>query len=231
MAADAEIEDAVRGADPERWLATRFIADAVARRDVLAIYAFDHQLARAGRVASTSLVAEIRLTWWLEALDEIFDGRVVRAHPVVQALAEAVRRRDLSRDLLTGMIATRLDQIDLERLTEPEALIWARDIAGASARLAAQVLDPAGRPDAAGPAGELWGVSVLAGQGAVDRDWAAKNIGLMASAARVAARRLGVAAFPAIAHAALARGRLRPAPLSDAERRLRLIWAVASGRV
>ena len=37
---------------------------------VVAIYAFDHELARAPKVASNALLGEIRLTWWREVLDE-----------------------------------------------------------------------------------------------------------------------------------------------------------------
>ena len=36
----------VRRVDPDRWLATRFVADPVARADLLTLYAFDHELAR-----------------------------------------------------------------------------------------------------------------------------------------------------------------------------------------
>ena len=81
----------VRRADPDRWLSSRFIADPAARRDVVAIYAFDHELQRAVSVASTPLIAEIRLAWWRETLDEAFAGAVVRRHPVAEALTHAIR--------------------------------------------------------------------------------------------------------------------------------------------
>ena len=78
----------MRRVDPDRWLSSRFIADPSARADVIALYAYDHELARAPRVASNPLLGEIRLTWWREALDEIYgENRPVRAHPGAQALA------------------------------------------------------------------------------------------------------------------------------------------------
>ena len=85
-----DLDALVRRVDPDRWLSSRFIADPGARADVIALYAFDHELARAPRWRSNALLGEIRLTWWREALDEIFDGRPVRRHPTAQALAEAV---------------------------------------------------------------------------------------------------------------------------------------------
>ncbi len=66
---DDDLDQLIRRVDPDRWLTSRFISDQRARAGVLALYAFDHELARASRVASTQLLAEIRLTWWREALD------------------------------------------------------------------------------------------------------------------------------------------------------------------
>ncbi|HEY9218896.1 MAG TPA: squalene/phytoene synthase family protein, partial [Phenylobacterium sp.] len=90
---DSDLDSLVQRVDPDRWLSSRFIADPAARADVIAVYAFDHELARAPRVASEPLLGEIRLTWWSEVLDEIFAGGAVRHHPGAQALANAVRRR------------------------------------------------------------------------------------------------------------------------------------------
>ncbi|MFN9711725.1 MAG: hypothetical protein ACK547_01920 [Alphaproteobacteria bacterium] len=58
-----DLDDLIRRVDPERWLSSRFIADEAARADVIALYAYDHELARAPRVASNPLLGEIRLTW------------------------------------------------------------------------------------------------------------------------------------------------------------------------
>ena len=99
-----DLDDLIRRVDPDRWLTSRFVGDAAARGDLIALYAYDHELARARRVASNPLMAEIRLTWWREALDEIYEGRPVRRHPAAEALAAAVRRRSLPRAPLEAMI-------------------------------------------------------------------------------------------------------------------------------
>ena len=64
-----DLDALVARVDPDRWLSSRLIADPEARADAIAIYAYDHELARAPRVASNPLLGEIRLTWWREVLD------------------------------------------------------------------------------------------------------------------------------------------------------------------
>jgi len=111
--APAEDLDAlVRRVDGDRWLASRFVADAGTRTDLIALYAFDHELARAGAVTSTPLLAEIRLTWWREMLDEAYEGRAVRRHPTAQALALAIGRRSLPREPLEALIDGRIAELD-----------------------------------------------------------------------------------------------------------------------
>src|ERR1700678_1084633 len=92
-----DLDDVVRRGDPDRWLATRFIGDRGARADVVALYAFDHELSRARRVASNPLIAEMRLAGWRDAVAEIWAGERTRAHPVARALAAVRGRRDLPR--------------------------------------------------------------------------------------------------------------------------------------
>lgn len=210
-----DLDDLIRRTDPDRWLSSRFIADPAARADVIVLYAYDHELARAPKVASNPLLGEIRLTWWREVLDEVFEGRDVRRHPTAQALAEVVRRRGLPRDPLEDMIDARYRELDASPMSEAEALEWARGTGGRVAELAARILDPAQDGADAAPAGAAWALARkgLAVQGADE--------------ARAAARRLSAAAFPAAAHASLT---LQPAR-SELARRLRLIWAVARGRI
>ncbi|HEY3694999.1 squalene/phytoene synthase family protein [Phenylobacterium sp.] len=223
----SDLDALVRRVDPDRWLSSRFIADAAARVDVVAVYAFDHELARAPKVASSALLGEIRLTWWREALDEIFEDRPVRRHPTAQALAEVVRRRGLSRTPLETMIDGRYRELEPAPLAGEEALQWAGDTAGSAAVAAAWILDPHGSADAARPAGAAWAL----GRRLASGDLGTEGPGMLRdalAAARAHARRLGVAAFPAVAHAALASG--RPGG-SELGKRLKLTWAVARGRI
>lgn len=186
MATDLEDLDAsVRRHDPDRWLASRFIADLEERACVVALYAFNHEIARVAGAVSNALMGEIRLTWWAEAVAEIYEGRPVRKHPVTLALAEAIRRHDLPREGFEMLIEARFPELDGAPVDpdKSEATLMA---------LAATVL---GAPEI-----DLRAVGrFYAGQG--DR-----------AQANQAAAALPVQAFPAVAYATLA-GRGQATPL------------------
>jgi 15-cis-phytoene synthase len=215
LSADGELDSSVRRADPDRWLASRFIGDIQARADVVAIYAYDHELDRAGRVTSNALLAEIRLTWWREVLDEMYAGGFVRRHPVAQGLADAIRRRGHPREPFEAMIDARIEPFG-------DPIRWADAVGGSATWLAARTLDPFVDRTAVSLAGRVWGLVMLrrSGRDAID------VAGSLSEAAR-AARRVSAAAFPAIACATLARAE-EPSPL---ETRLRLLMAMLWGRL
>jgi phytoene synthase len=218
-----DLDALVRRVDPDRWISSRFIADPARRADVVALYAFDHELARAPRVSSNPLIGEIRLTWWREALDEIFDGRPVRRHPTAEALATAVRRHSLAREPLERLIDARYRELDPVPMDEAEALVWARETGGQAAEIVATILDPGADAAPARAAGSAWALGRRADEQPALRPAFERALGL----ARRTARALSAAAFPAVAHATLA-GRPRGSELA---RRLRVTWAVARGRL
>lgn len=222
-----DLDALVRRVDPDRWLSSRFAADPAARADLISIYAYDHELARASRSTSNPLMGEIRLTWWREVLDEVFEARQVRRHPTAQALAVAVRRRGLLRAPLESMIDARYRELDPAPLSADEAVTWAHETAGEAAALAARVLDAGQSPEGPLAAGRAWGLGVLQRKGGGPHLKDAIRAGLRdAQAAGV-----GVAAFPAVAHATLARAYAERRVLTDLGKRLRITWSVASGRL
>ena len=79
----------VEKGDPDRFLATMAAPPALRER-LFPLYAFNLELARAPRVAQEPLIAEMRLQWWRDALDEIASGRPVRRHEVATPLAEVL---------------------------------------------------------------------------------------------------------------------------------------------
>lgn len=101
----------VHRADPDRFMAA--MAAPVAARVVLfPIYALNVEVARAPWVTQETMIAEMRLQWWRDALQEIAEGNTVRRHEVVTPLSRvlsphlavaldeyvAVRRWDIYRD-------------------------------------------------------------------------------------------------------------------------------------
>jgi phytoene synthase len=224
-----DLDDLIRRVDPDRWLTSRFIADAAARADVVALYAFDHELARARRAASSALLAEIRLTWWREVLDQVFDAAPVRRHPVAEALAAAVARHALPRAPLEAMIDGQVEALESPTLDTAAAVAWADAVEGSVTRLAAKLLDPAADAEAATLAGRAWGLALLVRAGTAPRDVVGEP--LREALAAVRRFRFSVASLPAALPARLARFDLagrEPGPL---RRRLALISATVSGRV
>ena len=212
-----DLDDLIRRVDPDRWLSSRFIGEQALRADVIAIYAYDQELARAPMVASNALLGEIRLTWWREVLDEAYAGRPVRAHPTAQAVAAVIARHNLPREPLETMIDARYRELDTAPMGDAEALDWARGTAGQAAEVAARILHPAVQGGRALAAGAVW---------ALARRGLATDAG-ETELAKADARLLSAAAFPAVAHATLA---LRPAT-SELRKRLRVTWSVARGRL
>lgn len=85
----------VRRLDRERYLAALFAPGG--RRDALfALYAFGLETAKTAEVVSEPLLGEIRLQWWRDAVDGIYDGSM-REHPVLEALAVAIETCGLER--------------------------------------------------------------------------------------------------------------------------------------
>ena len=230
MASPEDLDAAVRAADPDRWLASRFITDAALRADVIAVYAFDNELRRVPHAVTEPLMAEIRLTWWREGLEAIAAGRAPPGHPVLTALAGLVSRRGVSLATLETMVQARLAALDGVRLDDAPAVN--RHVAGTTGAvmaLAAGMLAP-GKLGSLQPLAKAWWIAEQARDGAADVALIAEGRTALA-ASRPTVGALPPAAFPAVAYAALAgcyfAGR-RPGPL---ETRLRLLGAVVTGRV
>ncbi len=101
----------VERGDPERWR-TAMVAPPAARPGLMALYAFNLEIARAPWVASEPMLAEIRLRWWIDAVAEIYAGVPPRRHEVAEPLAETIRTADLPHRLFEEMIAARLADAD-----------------------------------------------------------------------------------------------------------------------
>jgi 15-cis-phytoene synthase len=101
--------DIVRLWQRDRYLAALFAPDDK-RPHLFALYAFDAEVARIPSTVSEPQIGEIRLQWWLDTVDGIFDGHP-QDHPVAKALAETIVQFNLPKQALRGIVEAR--QFDL----------------------------------------------------------------------------------------------------------------------
>jgi phytoene/squalene synthetase len=76
-------------ADPERFRAA-MAAPVAARRILFPLYAFNTEVARAPWLTQEPMIAEMRLQWWRDVLEEIASGGPVRRHEVATPLADVL---------------------------------------------------------------------------------------------------------------------------------------------
>lgn len=100
----------VRRFDRDRFLAALF-SPADRRADLLALYAFNLEIAGVRETVSEPLLGHIRIQWWLDALDGIYRGDPP-AHQVAAPLSRAARRHDLRRGLIETLLAARAADLD-----------------------------------------------------------------------------------------------------------------------
>ena len=81
--------DLLARGDPDR-LAAAMARPVSERRLMLPLYAFNLEVARAPWVTQEAMIAEMRLQWWRDVLEEIAQGKEARAHEVAAPLAGVV---------------------------------------------------------------------------------------------------------------------------------------------
>jgi len=94
----------VRRGDPDRFRAA-MAAPVAARARLFPLYAFNVEVARAPWVTEEPMIAEMRLQWWRDVLEEIAGAGPVRRHEVATPLAAVLGRDEAV--LLDGLVAAR----------------------------------------------------------------------------------------------------------------------------
>lgn len=142
-----EVEEQVRRSDPDRWRTAR-LAPGETRAHLMALYAFNLEIARAAWTPSERALGAIRLAWWRDLLDDIYRGAPASRHELAQPMAAAIATGTLPRPLFDTMIAARATDLEggLADVTAVTAYLDAT--AGALMELAARLL---GATDAALP--------------------------------------------------------------------------------
>lgn len=187
---------------------TVMAAPVAARAPLFVLYALNIEVSRAPWLTKEAMIAEMRLQWWRDALEEIAQGDDVRKHEVTTPLAAvlspaqaqrldetiAARRWDIYRDAFD-------DAAHMDAYIDQTAghLMWtACELLGASAESEAAVRDLA---FAAGVAAFLRAVPALADQGRIPLlDGTDAGVVALARRAkdRVTRPKIGKAARPAL---------------------------------
>ncbi len=239
----------VERADPDRFAAA-MAAPVAARARLFPIYAFNVEASRAPWVTQETMIAEMRLQWWRDALEEIRAGGTVRRHEVVTPLAQVLDGE--SAELLDrGLAARRWDIYRDPFEDEAHFHRYIEDTGGSLMLAAARALGPCDADAAcdlgyaAGLAAYLRAVPELESRGRIPlvdgrvdavRDLALGGLarlkrarqGRVPAAAALAAWQAGPILRLAARHPQrVAGGQLHLDPLRQ---RLRLMWQAATGR-
>jgi phytoene synthase len=155
----ARCGEEVRRHDPDRFYAALFAPEATRKR-LLALYAFNLEIARVRERVNEPMLGEVRLQWWREALDQIFAGRPLR-HDVSEALAHTIEATGLPRAPFDALIeARRFDLYEAPMETEEALATYACATASGLVALAAQALTAESLSpallEAADAAGRAW---------------------------------------------------------------------------
>ncbi|HUL04757.1 MAG TPA: squalene/phytoene synthase family protein [Candidatus Acidoferrum sp.] len=139
--------DQVRRFDRDRYLTALFAAAPV-RADLIALYAFNVEVAKTRELVREPMMGLMRLQWWRDCIGEIYAGNE-RRHQVAQPLAAAIRRHGLERAAFERLLEAR--ERDLEEAPPanlPALVGYADATAGSLGLLAARALGGAGEQEA-----------------------------------------------------------------------------------
>ncbi|MGR3572113.1 phytoene/squalene synthase family protein [Brevirhabdus sp.] len=98
----------VQRGDADRFLAT-MAAPPAARLRLFPLYAFNVEVSRAPWLTAEPMIAQMRLQWWRDVLDEIGAGGQVRRHEVATPLAQVLREVRTPMPELLGPLQALID--------------------------------------------------------------------------------------------------------------------------
>jgi 15-cis-phytoene synthase len=146
--------------DRDRWLASLF-APADKRPHLHALYAFNIEIARIRDVVSDPMPGEIRMRWWIGALEDAARGEV-RAHPVANAFLDTIARCGLARADLAALIEARRLDLYEDPMPDMSALIAYCDATASSLfSAAAQILAGESAAEISHAGGIAYGITGL----------------------------------------------------------------------
>lgn len=121
----------VRYGDPDRFL-TLMTAPPETRNSLMALFAFNVEVARIPDSVGEPLLGQIRLTWWRDAIEECFAGSP-RRHAVVLAMADIIKAHRLARSDFDAILEAR--QLDALRESPRDRADFRDYLAGTAGRI------------------------------------------------------------------------------------------------
>lgn len=148
--------DLVNRFDHDRYL-TILYAPEKKRNALYGLYAFNYEISSIREAVSEPMLGEIRLQWWREAIDDIYQGKT-RNHEIIPSLAAAVAENNLPRDMLMAVIEGRAqDLYDENPATMSELEDYLAITAGNLSSLAVHILGQRDIDGLARRMGIAWG--------------------------------------------------------------------------
>ncbi len=144
--------------DHDRFL-TAMCAPVPVRDGVMALYAFNAEVARVRESVSENLIGQMKLQWWRDVIAAIYEnGNVPQGNPVVEALASTITSYGLTRAHFETLLDARARDMADVSPSDVEALESYAE--GTSASLTALVLEVLGaRDEASRAAGRHVGIA------------------------------------------------------------------------
>lgn len=156
----ASLDTSLKTADPDRRMSALFAIPDVRDR-LFALYAFNHEIARIAEASTESMIGEMKLTWWRDALDDLYaDPPSVRRHDVTEALAGLTT--SLDKDALMVLVQARLDDVSAKPFaTLDDVLAYVDNTSGQLMTLALTAADVEIDAGWIRDAGRAWGLTGL----------------------------------------------------------------------
>ena len=152
------IQELVAKGDKDRYLSCLF-APETARPHLLALYAFNIEIARIRDTVSEPQLGLVRQQWWLDSIEAIYAG-ITPEHPVAIALGTAIAFAGLPKEPLRNLIVAR--EFDLYN----DAMPSLHDLEGYLGETSSSLMQMAalilgkGAADVAGLAGVAFGIEL-----------------------------------------------------------------------
>lgn len=140
IAAEIDLEDIVRSADPVRHFASQFMPGPL-RDDVLALHAFDLEIRKTVRTIREPIAGEIRLQWWREVFRGERDTEAA-ASPLAYLMLDLMRRHSIDPQIWENYLDGRIFDLYDDPLEDHAAFeAYAGQTEGTILQLTCLILD------------------------------------------------------------------------------------------